>query len=126
MFSCYRVCPEVCSRLVGSPAKDRCLGKPPLYGADIFTEIHRAAPMPLAERREALENTGSPIPPEWERTVPAQRLLEPGREKTRPALTLENEGKAVGLLARASRRGQRDRRGVNESSGGDVREVCRR
>lgn len=54
---------------LGATLYDLLTGKPPFYGADIFTEIRSAAPVPLEERRAELENTGAPIPAEWERTI---------------------------------------------------------
>jgi serine/threonine protein kinase len=54
---------------LGATLYDLLTGKAPFWRGDIMGQIRSATPAPMAERRAELENTGAPIPPEWENTI---------------------------------------------------------
>ena len=64
---------------LGAMLYDLLAGKAPFYKGDIMSQIRSATPVPVAERRAELGNTGAPIPPEWESTILACLAKDPAR-----------------------------------------------
>ena len=56
---------------LGATLYDLITGKPPFYQGNIDLQVREKVPPPMAQRREALGNTGEPIPREWEETIAA-------------------------------------------------------
>jgi tetratricopeptide (TPR) repeat protein len=56
---------------LGATLYDLITGKPPFYQGNIDLQVREKVPPPMAQRREALGNTGEPIPQVWEETIAA-------------------------------------------------------
>jgi serine/threonine protein kinase len=54
---------------LGATLYDLLTGKAPFYKGDIAGQIRESTPAPMNERRMELENTGAPIPVEWETAI---------------------------------------------------------
>lgn len=56
---------------VGATIFELLTSKPPFYSGNIARQLDEVDPPTMAERRQELEVSGAPIPPEWEATVKA-------------------------------------------------------